>query len=155
MDDIWSTLFNGHPTHVKQLPVDACFERAVIIPAGYTSPIWSNNRALKLPPCPKLIDSFSDFVLARYGLETISRVPKRVVIIDRQPYTAHPRSKPHMPRKLGNLEVRKFDKFYWRYIKSETKYPCNHAFIHSLSINIFSPHARNILSGAGIEKHPY
>ena len=103
LDTIWSRLFNGHPTYVKQLPKNACFERAVIIPAGYTSAIWTNNRSFSSPPCPRMMDSFANFVLARYGLSGTQRVPRRVVIIDRVPYTAHPRSKPHMPRVLGNL----------------------------------------------------
>ena len=110
LDTIWAELFNGAPQYVKTLGGGkmneaVCFDHAVVVPAGYTSPIWSNNRNLGSGPCPALAERFANFVLTRFHLEETQLVKKRVVIIDRQPYTAHPRSKPHMPRKLGNIAI--------------------------------------------------
>jgi capsular polysaccharide biosynthesis protein len=47
---------------------------------------------------------FVDFVLQRFDLSHIQRVPGRIVVLDRVPYIAHPRSQlSNAKRVLGNL----------------------------------------------------
>ncbi|GMI25344.1 hypothetical protein TeGR_g118, partial [Tetraparma gracilis] len=104
LDSTWRAAF-GEATPVKHLPEGACFERAVVVSAGYASPLWLNNRSWNSPPCIPAADAFAHHMLKAYGHENLKRVPKRVVIIDRVPYTAHPRSKPgKMPRAIANIE---------------------------------------------------
>ena len=52
-----------------------------------------------------MADNFAAHFLGRHGLDGLTRRKrKRVVIIDRKPYTAHPRSTPgKMPRVVQNL----------------------------------------------------
>jgi glycoprotein 2-beta-D-xylosyltransferase len=105
LDPVWDKAF-GPSTPVKHLPsTGACFKKAVIVPAGYTSPLWFNNRRWREPPCIQAANAFADHMLKSFGLSEVRRVPRRVVLIDRVPYTAHPRSAPgHMPRTLKNIE---------------------------------------------------
>ena len=104
LDPVWSTAF-GQVTPVKHLKGPTCYSRAIVVSAGYASPLWFNNRSWRSPPCPARADAFRHHMLARFGLSGAKRVPKRVVLIDRVPYTAHPRSAPgKMPRTISNIE---------------------------------------------------
>jgi len=106
LDSTWQVAF-GDSLPVKHLPGEvSCFKKAVIVSAGYASPLWKNNRSWKSPMCSPAADAFANHMLARFGLQATKRVPKRVVLIDRVPYTAHPRSSPgKMPRTIDNIEV--------------------------------------------------
>jgi glycoprotein 2-beta-D-xylosyltransferase len=97
LDPVWEQVF-GVVEYVKHLPGHGvCFERAVLIPPGYTSAIYPDiGRHFDSPrircPTPRIADAFSTFFLKAYRLETVTPIPGKVVIIDRQPYISHPRS---------------------------------------------------------------
>jgi prepilin-type processing-associated H-X9-DG protein len=102
LDSVWNNAFGSH-RHVKHLKEGECFDRAVLVSAGYSSPLWFNNRSWRPGPCHETADAFADHVVKTHGLEGTTRIKKRVVIIDRKPYIAHPRSKKGMPRVIKNL----------------------------------------------------
>lgn len=114
LDPVWTTLF-GKAVHLRRLDDDnlrprqqerLCFQRALLVPAGYTSHLWPIE-----PPFGgwgddrtyEMMNHFVDFVLERFRLTHVRKVPGRVVIIDRKPYVAHPRSLPFDDRSLNNL----------------------------------------------------
>ena len=102
LDSIWGAAFGTH-RHVKHLDEGECFEKAIIVSAGYSSPLWFNNRMWRQLPCVETADGFAKHMVKSFGLEDTQRIKKRVVIIDRKPYQAHPRSKKSMPRLIKNL----------------------------------------------------
>jgi prepilin-type processing-associated H-X9-DG protein len=107
LDAPWEKMF-GKVTYVQHLKKGGvCFERAVMIPPGYAAPIF--HQVLR-PQCPvqDLADQFASHVLASYNLQDAKKIPGRIVIIDRVPYMAHPRSKPkEAQRILQNLDALK------------------------------------------------
>lgn len=112
LDAVWHDVF-GPYEHVKHLPAGGvCFERAVFVPPGYTAPIFPDvgkNFDSPRQRCPKtrMARVFSQFFLAAYGLQAVTPIPGKVVIIDRQPYVSHPRSNPDAfgrTMNLGDLE---------------------------------------------------
>jgi glycoprotein 2-beta-D-xylosyltransferase len=107
LDSAWTQMF-GKTTFVQHLPKGGvCFERAIFIPAGYSSPLFPDNRDPPRLRCPldRLADEFSKHVLQSYGLQDVNRIAGKIVIIDRKSYVAHPRSKPgQVKRIISNLE---------------------------------------------------
>ncbi len=106
LDEVWTASYARSVTPVKHLEDGACFNKAVVVSAGYASPIWLNNRSWQSGPCPQLAANFADHMLRSYDLEDVRRAgTNRVVIIDRAPYVAHPRSKVgKMPRTISNID---------------------------------------------------
>ena len=104
LDSVWEHMF-GEFTYVQHLPKGGvCFEKAIFIPAGYSSALFP-DMSMRLR-CPRqiLADEFSNHVLKSFNLQSLQRKPGKIVIIDRKPYVAHPRSKPeNTQRILGNL----------------------------------------------------
>mmetsp|Transcript_20371 Transcript_20371/g.31446 ORF Transcript_20371/g.31446 Transcript_20371/m.31446 type:complete len:498 (-) Transcript_20371:2905-4398(-) len=94
LDSVWSRLFGGTVEYVKHLPKGGvCFENAIFVPPGYSSMIYVNNNFYdKSHACKGLVKDFVSFVLQSYNLQNVKMVPRRIVIIDRVPYVAHPRS---------------------------------------------------------------
>jgi hypothetical protein len=103
LDNVWGNVF-GSARHVKHLEEGECFDKAVVVSAGYSSPLWFNNRSWRPEPCYETADAFAAHMVKSHGLEGTTRVKNRVVIIDRKPYIAHPRSKKGMPRVIKNLQ---------------------------------------------------
>lgn len=101
LDEVWSHLW-GKVMYVKQLaPGGVCFDHVTFIPAGYASVLWSRGRAFPgLKPCPSMMEAFVKFVVEGYRLQSIPKQLGRVTIIDRMPYLAHPRSKPHDAQRM-------------------------------------------------------
>ena len=108
LDDVWERLIGGgntKPRFVKHLPKGGvCFEKAILIPVGYRAEIFPprdniviGERRRQNCPNKTLANEFSNYMLRSYGLlpddEQRHQVEKgSIVIIDRQPYLAHPRS---------------------------------------------------------------
>jgi glycoprotein 2-beta-D-xylosyltransferase len=91
LDEVWTTLFGDVQRAQRLTATKSCFESAVLVPAGYSSQIYAwENAALYADP--ELMNEFVDFVLERLDLQETRQVPGRVVLIDRRPYQAHPRS---------------------------------------------------------------
>jgi hypothetical protein len=106
LDSVWTQMF-GKFTYVQHFPKGGvCFERAIFIPAGYKSPIFPDVNTPRLRcPLERLADEFSNHVLQSHGIQDVNRIAGKIVIIDRKPYVAHPRSKPgELHRIISNLE---------------------------------------------------
>jgi hypothetical protein len=102
LDSVWSQLF-GPYTYVQHLPRGGvCFEKAVLIPPGYASPLFSNGYK---PRCPShlMTEHFCEHVLKQYGLAHETKVEGNVVIIDRIGHISHPRSQLTGKRIISNL----------------------------------------------------
>jgi hypothetical protein len=95
LDSTWMQMFDKF-THVQHLPEGGvCFERAIFIPAGCFSPLFPGVQTPRMRcPLNRLADEFSSHVLRSYGLQGVNRITGKIVIIDRKPYVAPPRSKP-------------------------------------------------------------
>lgn len=96
--------------HIQHLNGPTCFERLRLVPNGYSSPLFLRGKGPEshASPCPssKQMSQFVDFVLEQYDLTHINRVGGRVVVLDRAPYIAHPRSSgKDTPRSLKNLAI--------------------------------------------------
>jgi glycoprotein 2-beta-D-xylosyltransferase len=114
LDPVWTTLF-GKYIHLRRLDDDAlrpkhqdrlCFQRAMLVPPGYVSHLWPEappNGGRGDPAAHEMMDPFVDFVLDKFQLTAVRKIPGRVVIIDRKPYVAHPRSRAAEDRSLANL----------------------------------------------------
>jgi glycoprotein 2-beta-D-xylosyltransferase len=92
LDDVWTTLF-GKYTHLRRLSPGQpklCFERALLVPPGYAC-----HFHLLEDGChnTQMMNDFVNFVLEKLDLTHIKRIPGHVVLIDRKPYIAHPRSR--------------------------------------------------------------
>jgi Glycosyltransferase 61 len=104
LDEVWSTLF-GTVERVNDLLVrgTTCFESVHLIPAGYTSRLGHSQ----LCTDPVVMNEFVHFVLQKYQLESIHRVPGRVSLIDRRAFVAHARNRPVPPgsdvREIDNI----------------------------------------------------
>jgi glycoprotein 2-beta-D-xylosyltransferase len=87
LDQVWTTLFGETYRVRKHFSSKTCFETALMVPAGYISHLmqWECTK-------PSLMDEFVDFVLEKFDLQSVTKIPGRVVIVDRKPYIAHPRS---------------------------------------------------------------
>lgn len=106
LDEPWNKLFGGHTYYVQDLPkTKVCFETAILVPAGYQSELFP--QVFKKCPNQQLMEEFANFFLKSYGLQTVTKIPGKILIIDRQPYIAHPRSKLTIHRGLTNLETLK------------------------------------------------
>jgi glycoprotein 2-beta-D-xylosyltransferase len=113
LDSVWNDVFAKF-TYVQRLPEGGvCFEKAIFIPPGYVSPIYqtlvqSFDISDERENCPHhdRAMEFSNLFARSYNLETDDEpVWGKVIIIDRQHYVAHPRSKPgKTPRMLSNLK---------------------------------------------------
>jgi hypothetical protein len=90
LDDFWSSLFASVQRAQRLTAAKSCFEPAVLVPAGYSSQIYLKPTDKSADP--SLTNEFVDFVLKRLDLQETRKVPGRVVLIDRRPYQAHPRS---------------------------------------------------------------
>ena len=109
LDDVWRTLY-GDIHYIRQLPNDGvCFERAIFIPAGYSSPLFHRIGCFD----NSMARAFSNFALERFNIDPNKVVPQRgrIVLIDRQHYVSHPRSSQanshQMSRQVNNLsEIR-------------------------------------------------
>jgi hypothetical protein len=99
LDSVWEDVI-GPYEYVQHLPAGGvCFERAVFISPGYSSTLFP-DAGMKRERCPlrRLAEEFSSHFLKAYRLEQVKPIPGKVVIIDRQPYVSHPRSK------IGNFK---------------------------------------------------
>lgn len=108
-DAVWGAMF-ANVTYVQHLPSGGvCFEKAVLIPPGYMAHLWPRTRQFGMAKrCPSMTDAFVQFMVASHGLEHVTMIPGLVILIDRIPYIAHPRSNPaKAARILQNMpEVR-------------------------------------------------
>ena len=105
LDSVWSQMSGRPYEHVKHLKRGGvCFEKAILIPPGYASPLFSHGYK---PRCPSqlMVEHFSDFVLQRYGLGHEHKIEGNVVIIDRIAHISHPRSSLTGSRIFSNLDV--------------------------------------------------
>ena len=113
LDSVWNTLFGTsvhlrrlHDTNMTEQTARLCFERVLTVPGGYVSHLWPE-------PLPKggtddnetyeMMPHFVDFVLEKLNLTQVHKIPGNVVMIDRKPYLAHPRSTFIDKRSLDNL----------------------------------------------------
>jgi hypothetical protein len=106
LDSVWHQLF-GQVRYITQLPPGGvCFANAVLIPPGYSSALFPQGHKSNCP-VPKMADEFVNFILQSYGLQqTVHRQVGTVVVIDRKPYLAHPRSHPEKSQRiLDNMNV--------------------------------------------------
>jgi hypothetical protein len=105
LDPVWHQLF-GQVRYITQLPPGGvCFANAVLIPPGYSSALFPQGHKFRCP-VPKMADEFVNFILQSYGLQKVHRQLGTVVVIDRKPYLAHPRSHPeNSQRILDNMNV--------------------------------------------------
>jgi len=108
LDSVWTTLFAEYH-YIKHMGESGgggiCFERAIFVPAGYSSPLSKNYRR---ESCSHkgITREFSDYVLDQYNLSTSKVIPGNVVVIDRQPFVSHPRSDPNnASRQFDNAEI--------------------------------------------------
>lgn len=109
LDEVWQTLF-GDFQYIQHLPKGGvCFDRAIFIPAGYKSPLYTDIVRQRCPD-PSMAAAFSSFVLNRFRINPQKIRPQRgrVLLIDRQHYISHPRSDPNnshqASRQISNLE---------------------------------------------------
>lgn len=98
LDVVWETMFGKFDRVNLRFRDSTCFESAYMIPAGYRSHLTQSYCAQ-----PSAMDEFVDFVLQKFELQHIRKIPGRVVIIDRRPYISHPRSS------LGHARSREID----------------------------------------------
>jgi len=95
LDSVWSRLFGGTVEYVKHLREGGvCFENAIFVPPGYSSMIYVTNSlsSNEMSMCKGLMKDFVSFVIQSYNLQSVKMIPRRIVIIDRVSYIAHPRS---------------------------------------------------------------
>jgi Glycosyltransferase 61 len=104
LDPVWRQLFGGNVSFVRHLPKKmTCFEEARFVPAGYSSPVFPRQRNAVLTDRDHA-GAFVERMLNAYDLNHVHRIPGHVVVIDRVPYIAHPRSKPETTQRLlGNM----------------------------------------------------
>jgi Glycosyltransferase 61 len=116
LDPVWTALF-GESVHLRRLDdsnyihskqtAHLCFERAMLVPPGYISLLWPSRvpeGGLQLDPrTHDMMKEFVDFVLDKLNLTHVVKIPGNVVIIDRKPYLAHPRSQLFDDRSLNNF----------------------------------------------------
>jgi len=106
MDDGWKTLF-GDIKYVKQfLNGPTCFRQAYFVPAGYASALSVKFMDSNTRQCRKtkwLMDFVQTF-LNNLGLEPQIRphLKKKIVIVFRRDYVAHPRVRKAASRKISN-----------------------------------------------------
>jgi glycoprotein 2-beta-D-xylosyltransferase len=95
LDAVWGAIF-ANVTYVQHLPSGGvCFEKAVLIPPGYMAHLWTRNRQFRMAKrCPSMTDAFVQFMVASHDLGHVKMIPGLVILIDRIPYIAHPRSNP-------------------------------------------------------------
>lgn len=117
LDPVWEKLF-GEYHYIKHMGGGGngsdgiCFERALFVPPGYKSHLYHDFRGGKRCPHKGMARSFSDYVLHSYDLMSSSSsgssvIQGNVVIIDRQPFVAHPRSDPtNLSRRFVSSELR-------------------------------------------------
>eukprot|EP00039_Didymoeca_costata_P016957 m.310244 g.310244 ORF g.310244 m.310244 type:complete len:567 (+) comp16474_c1_seq1:400-2100(+) len=86
IDEVWRS-FAPEVFYVKQLPTKGvvCFEHAVMVPK--MSPSWS---PIPHPSCGGMMARLAERIRLAYHLERPT-TPSLNVVIDRQPYDAHPR----------------------------------------------------------------
>ena len=53
LDEVWSTVFASDVQSVKQLPLEVCFERAVLLPKA--TPLWNTDAPIR---CTATMDRF-------------------------------------------------------------------------------------------------
>lgn len=105
LDPTWEVLF-GDTHFIKHLPPGGlCLEHATLIPAGYLSPLFPDFNRERCPD-REMARAFANFVVKeRFHLDTVGLIRGRVVLVDRQPYVAHPRSNPNVAlRMIGNMK---------------------------------------------------
>ena len=105
LDDLWRALY-GDFHYIRQLPKDGvCFDRAIFIPTGYSSPLFHRIGCFD----NSMAREFSNFAMERFNIDPNLVVPQRgrIIIIDRQHYVSHPRSSEanshQMSRQVNNL----------------------------------------------------
>jgi Glycosyltransferase 61 len=114
LDPVWRQLFRGKIAFARHLPGRVCFDVIRLVPAGYNSPLQHQPSSSRGGGADKNGDSssmdvaamkcFVDHVLQSLGVDHVKRIPGRVVVIDRVPYVAHPRSDvSKAPRLISNL----------------------------------------------------
>ena len=111
LDDVWSRLFahvtylqrdyhfqsqTGHHNNNKNTML--CLEQVRLIPPGTNAPfaVAGKHATQFIHHCPNhtMTRQFVHHVLERYNVTQVQQIPGRVVVIDRLPYLAHPRSNP-------------------------------------------------------------
>lgn len=135
LDSVWPTLFGGTITPVRKLlplthdgkeaedmldeseqledmleessgPPAVCFDEAIFVPPGYSSPLWPQPGKNSRMPCPRVMSQFVAFVLKAYSLADVRMERGRVAIISRKAYVAHARSKPGViARTIEHLDL--------------------------------------------------
>ena len=145
LDDTWHVLFgNGtmEPKHaevkkkkniyyIKELSSSSdgpiCFDHAVLIPPGYSSRLYPRlTEPLHACVDRLMADQFVTHVLQSYHLLDVALIPGRIVIIDRQPYMAHSRSKlTHIQRSISNLHELKDRLLKVSYVRDSRTIPAN------------------------------
>ena len=120
LDSVWETLF-GDIYRIQRLPFGltrrppsitgtihstivpdhrpsgtiTCLDTAILVPSGYTSELYQASTAASLDDtcvdAPQM-EAFSDWILLRHNLNGVRKKTGNIVMIDRQPYRAHPRA---------------------------------------------------------------
>ena len=107
LDPIWGKLFgqNQDVQYISQLPSGGvCCDNAILIPPGYSSALFPQYFKPRCP-IPAMANEFVSHVLTSYNLQDVKREVGNILIIDRQPYTAHPRSHPSQTQRvLDNMK---------------------------------------------------
>lgn len=111
LDEPWRELY-GPVRYLSQITTPTRFERALLVHAGYSSPI--NQHIGTVTPCSGLpaIRDFARFALSSYGLphaqpwpRVAADAPLRITLLVRRTYVAHPRNmNGYTTRKLDNCD---------------------------------------------------
>jgi hypothetical protein len=90
LDPILATLFTPDIMRIKDVAPGTCFSRALLVHAGYTSPLYDWPDTCGVQPT---IRDFAAFVTDRHGLADQARSsPTPVLFVHRDAYVAHPRN---------------------------------------------------------------
>ena len=107
LDQVWEDIFGIKATYLQRdyhslRPPNAakrflCLEQARMIPSSPNAPFSVAGHAGKdfLKQCPsfRMMSVFTHHILEKYNLLHTRQIPGRIVVIDRVPYLAHPRSR--------------------------------------------------------------
>ena len=92
LDSPWSILFGGRVRYVKELDPNVCYRNFHVYSGGHISPLWRRDQYAPQACRLSTFEPFLVHTLEKYNLYRTEMVPEKVVIIDRQPYVAHPRN---------------------------------------------------------------
>jgi len=99
LDKFWGDVFELNVTYLRRdyhYFNSLCLEQVRMIPSSPNAPFSIGGEAgplfLNHCPAPEMMTRFTGHVLEKYQSSETRQIPGRIVLIDRQPYAAHPRS---------------------------------------------------------------